>query len=249
MAAYGSLCSQFYDLDKPTAPTMALAYYLERARQARGRILEPMCGSGRFLLPMSMAGIPIDGVDSSPAMLAACRSRARKLGADVSLYLQDLASLDIPHRYSMALIPAGSIGLITRGEELRAALARLRAHLQSKGTVLLEFPVDDGNLVGSTEFAPKTVYCSDGSELLYTCIATRAANSRTIRFAGTYTHRQGNRIGETEVEEITLRLYDSQSAFAALATCGFVPSHAWNAVDLAFLAESGNMLIEARADA
>ena len=68
MEAYGSLCTEFYDLDKPAAPAAALAYYLDRARDAQGRILEPMCGSGRFLIPMLRAGLPIDGVDASRAM-------------------------------------------------------------------------------------------------------------------------------------------------------------------------------------
>ena len=54
MSAYGSLCTEFYDLDKPSAPADALAFYVARARKVGGRILEPMCGSGRFLLPMSL---------------------------------------------------------------------------------------------------------------------------------------------------------------------------------------------------
>jgi len=126
MSAYGSLCTEFYDLDKPSAPADALAFYVARARKAGGRVLEPMCGSGRFLLPMSLAGLPVDGVDSSAAMIAACRAHARSLGSDVSVFLQELASLELPHRYSLAFIPSGSIGLVTDDEEHRAGRERER---------------------------------------------------------------------------------------------------------------------------
>ena len=39
---------EFYNLDKPNAPVGALSYYLDRARRTGGRVLEPMCGSGRL---------------------------------------------------------------------------------------------------------------------------------------------------------------------------------------------------------
>lgn len=46
--AYQSLCTQYYDLDKPEAPQDILEYYAAYAAQVKGPILEPMSGSGRF---------------------------------------------------------------------------------------------------------------------------------------------------------------------------------------------------------
>ena len=60
MDCYKSLCTQFYDIDKPTAPQKELDFYLRYARRARGPILEPMCGSGRFLVPIAQSGFDID---------------------------------------------------------------------------------------------------------------------------------------------------------------------------------------------
>ena len=75
------LCTRYYDLDKPTAPPGALDFYLEHARNANGAIFEPMCGTGRFLIPILERGFDIEGADASPQMLAVCREkcRARKL--------------------------------------------------------------------------------------------------------------------------------------------------------------------------
>jgi len=249
MAAYGSLCTEFYDLDKPSAPAEALAFYIGRARKAEGRILEPMCGSGRFLLPMSLAGLQVDGVDSSQDMLEACRAHARELGVAVSVFQQDLASLELPHRYSLAFIPSGSIGLITEQGEIKRALSCIYTHMEPSGTLLLELVSDSRQAITPTDFEPRTVRCADGSSITYTCSATQSTRSDTICYSGTYTRRHGARIIETEVEELVLRLYDAEQLSAELASCGFKTTTVADQSALAFLAESGCTLVEARADA
>lgn len=249
MSAYGSLCTQFYDLDKPSAPADSLAFYIARARAAGGRVLEPMCGSGRFLLPMSLAGLPVDGVDSSAAMLAACRAHARRLGSDVSVFLQDLASLELPHRYAMAFVPSGSIGLLTDDDELRRALWRIHAHLEPGGTLLMELFCIDGPSVYPAELKPRTVLCPDGSSITYTCIASRSTTPDTICYSGTYSRHQGAHTVDTEAEELVLRLYDSRRIIAELAACGFKATTVSGASDLAFLAGSGCTLVEAHTEA
>jgi SAM-dependent methyltransferase len=249
MSAYRSLCTAFYDLDKPTAPADALAFYVDRARQARGRILEPMCGSGRFLLPMAQAGLSVDGVDSSAAMLAACRARARGLGLEVNVDLQDLASLQLSSRYSMAFIPSGSIGLVTKDEDLREALRRIHAHLEPSGVLLLEVVHDAGPPITATELEPREVQCEDGTSIRYTCTASRSLAGDTIRYSGTYSRRQGMQTIETESEELLLRIYAPERITDELEACGFSGTIVAGASDHAFLAESGCLLVEARAGA
>src|SRR5678816_1813672 len=80
MNAYRKLCTEFYDIDKPTAPNDALELFTHHARQAGSPILEPMCGSGRFLVPLRQRGFDIDGIDASPEMLQACRDKCARLG-------------------------------------------------------------------------------------------------------------------------------------------------------------------------
>ena len=79
MNSYGDLCTEFYDLDKPTAPELALEWYgaalAGALEESPGRVLEPMCGSGRFLVPLLKRGLLVDGVDPSEPMLKACRAR------------------------------------------------------------------------------------------------------------------------------------------------------------------------------
>ena len=41
---YRSLCTEYYELDKPSPPADALKCYLNYAKEAGGSILERMCG-------------------------------------------------------------------------------------------------------------------------------------------------------------------------------------------------------------
>lgn len=52
LEAYLSLCAEVYDLSKPKAPEDVYAFYRNYTMKANSRILEPMCGNGRFLLPL-----------------------------------------------------------------------------------------------------------------------------------------------------------------------------------------------------
>ena len=72
---YLNLCSEYYDIDKPEAPVDALQFYLEYARQSKGLILEPLCGTGRFFVPILELGLPIEGFDGSTFMLDRFREK------------------------------------------------------------------------------------------------------------------------------------------------------------------------------
>ena len=63
--AYLSLCTKVYGLSKPNPPEDAYAFYRDYAMKANGPILEPMCGTGRFLLPLLEEGFNVHGFDAS----------------------------------------------------------------------------------------------------------------------------------------------------------------------------------------
>ncbi len=257
MTSYGALCTEFYDLDKPLAPTEALAYYLGRAREVGGRILEPMCGSGRFLIPMLQAGVRVDGVDCAPAMLEACRRRANALGLEVELYAQGLEALALPHRYALAFVPAGSIGLIAEGPGFSAALTNLSAHLEPGAPLLLEVVNSvsenpDSRSGAATEdepihCEPRTVKCPDGATIAYSCVVSRSRAPEAISYAGTYEKREGGRLIARETEELVLSIRPAESLVAELLRCGFDSARVIRGPEAAFLEGSGCTLIEARA--
>jgi len=234
--AYGRLCTEFYDLDKPDAPAAALAWYRERARAAGGAVLEPMCGSGRYLLPLLAAGIDAEGTDASADMLAACRRHAARLGLAPVLHHQPLESLTIARRFALAFVPDGSIGLVPRGAALDAALARLRAQLEPGGTLLVGIDQPGVEPWSAGDAAPREVQAPDGTSIRYVCRAEHAAGG-AMRYDGRYERRRGGQVLETEHETIVVERHAPDALVARLAAAGFVdarivPDASWTRDEL-----------------
>ena len=136
LAEYKRLLTEAYDLDKPEAPARELERWLRYAQAAHGPVLEVMCGSGRFLVPLAVAGIDIDGTDASVDMLAACKKKCEEQGVSAGLHRQFAQELDLPRRHALAFIAAGSFGLIVDEADYRVALHKLFDHLEP-GAVLV----------------------------------------------------------------------------------------------------------------
>ena len=66
---YGELCTKIYESDKSLAEGIELEFYLSFVDRTDMRVLEPMCGNGRMLIPFMLRGIQIEGFDISEDML------------------------------------------------------------------------------------------------------------------------------------------------------------------------------------
>lgn len=245
MDSYGQLSTAFYDLDKPVAPPDAVAFYRARAARSDGPILEPMCGSGRFLIPLLQAGAPIEGVDASAEMLAACRSRAKTLRLVPKLYEQSLENLALPQQYGLAFIPAGSLGLIHQIASLRTCLLRLRQHLRSGATLLVEF-MDVGAVDSDAdESGSRSVDSEEGRSIHYAWRSTRNQNDRTVHYDSRYQLREGDTVLAEESENLVLKMYTSQEVLHELHLAGFSGARALPSTDdTSWLRASGCALYE-----
>ena len=218
MQSYGELCTQFYDLDKPTAPELALEWFAAQLAEVNGRILEPMCGSGRFLVPMLQRGLLVDGVDPSGPMLSACR--ARLTGSElpkIELWQQTLETMELPGRYAAAFIPASSFCLLHEPEVAARALERLHAHLEPGAPVLIEFepPYD-------TPPSESTKTLNDGARQLRLTINSVYDQTTQIEtMTNRYELKQSGRVVQTEDEVLHLRCYKPEQMNALLAQTGF----------------------------
>ena len=205
---YRQLCTQVYDLDKPGVPAKALQFYLRHLEVADGPVLEPMCGSGRFLVPFLERRIDIDGVDASPHMLRACRDKCERKGLKPNLYEQLLQDLSLPRRYGFIFIPVCSFGLLADGQEATHSLQRLYEHLAPGGKLVLEVETPrargsyPGQWVGSWYERP------DGANIVGSYLHRYEAESRIEQILARYELFVEGRLVETEVEEYTVRFYE-----------------------------------------
>ncbi len=216
MAAYGELCTLFYDLDKPTAPELALDWYA--ANLPDGPVLEPMCGSGRFLVPLRQLGVDVAGADPSAAMLDACRARLQALGLTARLWQQSMQDFSVAETFAAALIPASSFCLIVEPQDARVALQRLKRHLQSGAPLLMEFeqPRHDARPTETVR-----VVTRGSMQIRLTSQVRYDTASCVEEYRNHYEMKQSGRVVQTEDETLRLRCYRPEEIIRLVTDCGF----------------------------
>lgn len=221
--AYGRLCTEFYDIDKPHPPLSGYEFYLAAAREAGGPVLEPMCGSGRYLVPLMRGEVDIDGFDASPEMLTACRERARAAGLAPRIELGLFGEYQPQRMYALAFIPAGSFCLLTDLEVVARALKSLRAALLPGGRLLIEVErfLDDGSLDSGGNWTGRWVERPDGSRIVINGLTTFDADKRVSFGMNRYDLVKDGVLLETEYEELDLRVYDEAEFLGLLDAAGF----------------------------
>lgn len=241
VSAYGSLCSEFYDIDKPDPPPDAFDFYLAEAERAQGAILEPMCGSGRFLLPLLARGFDVTGCDSSAHMLAACRARAQRLGLEPSLKEERLEALSSERRFNLIFIPAGSFCLIT--DELRAfaGLVRMRELLAPNGRFIVEVERRDRARASelSGTWGGRWVTRADGAKIVFSWLSQYVAPTGVSSAVHRYELLKDGRLLAQEYEDFELKLYELQEFRALLTRAGFAQIQALQPYSLEPIHDSG----------
>ena len=132
---YGVLCTELYEYLHAEAPREELEFDLSYARKGQP-ILEPLCGSGRFLVPFLERGFAVQGLDNSPSMLKKLLEKA----PDASVVQSGLEEYRTEERFDYIFIPSGSVSLFTDLRQCRAALSRIRGLLRDGGRFV--FAVD-----------------------------------------------------------------------------------------------------------
>jgi len=140
LTTYLKLCTEFYDLDKRhSADSDEFLFYMDYAQQATGSILEPMCGTGRFLIPMLQEGLDIEGFDASPYMLQALRQKYAGISSyPAPVWQQFVQNFTGKKQYQLIFVPFGSWGLITDHADAQRGLENMYRYLAPGGTLLLE---------------------------------------------------------------------------------------------------------------
>ena len=224
MASYGALSALFYDADKPAAPAEEIAWYAARLPRDAGPVLEPMCGSGRLLVPLVDAGFNVHGVDASAAMLARCESRLGARPSAARLFRQDVVELNLPFRYAAAFFAAASLQLLVDPADAREALERVRAHLVAPGLLLLDLfvPPEREQRIAAPLVEVRTASLPDGTRIALRSETTMHPDARVARTASRYVHRRGNDLIAEESESLALTWYAPDDIAALVRAAGFV---------------------------
>ncbi|MEA0971753.1 Class I SAM-dependent methyltransferase [Candidatus Megaera venefica] len=207
-APYSALCTEYYQLDKPHAPKDALICYLNYADEAKGPILEPMCGTGRFLIPLLKKGYNITGFDSSPHMLDICRKKCQQEGLSSTLLDASFENFASSFSYKLIFIPSGSFCLLTEKAEVHQALNTILKCLEKGGKFVFE--IDTLKSVNENQgvWNKSSVSKPDGAKIVMNNLSRFDSNSRVQSTLSRYELWENDTIQKTEVENFHLKLYD-----------------------------------------
>ncbi len=224
---YGRLCTEIYETLHPAAPEDELAFYLSYAHDG-DRILEPMCGSGRFLIPFMERGFDITGIDLSEEMLSALyrkAPRARAIKRDILEF-----NADVPYDY--IFISSGSFSLFTDAGTADKVLAKLRSLLSPGGKMVIAAESMAGACSGDGSYRPVfAMPLDDGGELRFSSMDRYDADAQTQYSPGCYELYRDGELVEREWMDFRIRLYRFGELEQRLKLAGFASVVTYRAFD------------------
>lgn len=141
----------FYDWENArTLGRKDVPFWLDVAAQARGRVLELGCGTGRISLALARAGVSLVGIDRSSQMLARAarrerlrRTRKARSRGRVRLVRGDIRALPFRAGYfSTVLAPYGILQSLLRDRDLTATLESVARVIEPGGLFGLDLVPD-----------------------------------------------------------------------------------------------------------
>lgn len=217
--SYLSLCTEVYDLSKPRPPEDAYAFYRSYVESSKGNVLEPMCGTGRFLLPLMKEGFNIHGFDASEHMLEALRLKAKDLRLKPNIWQGFVQDLDREDKYDLIFIPGGSFGIITDVTQVKEVLQNFYNHMNNDGVLLFEVEsIKSVSEIGV--WKGSVVRRNDKSEIMISILPTQEEDN-IYSFFQRYELVEYNTVVKTEIEELRLRLYKKDDLLKVLQKIGF----------------------------
>ena len=205
---YKALCTEFYELDKPLAPKDALECYLEYAKKANGPILEPMCGTGRFLIPLLEKGYLVSGFDYSSHMLDVCRKKCAIRGLTPKLTEATFETFSSHEMYDLIFIPSSSFCLLTDPRQALKALNFVSNKLTPRGKFVFEIETIAAIDQSQGYWRGRWVNREDGSKIVINTLSCFDEYSRIETILCRYEAWEKNHITQTEVEDFRLKLYE-----------------------------------------
>ncbi|MBT4962749.1 MAG: class I SAM-dependent methyltransferase [Francisellaceae bacterium] len=217
---YLNLCTQVYDLSKPTVPEDDYKVYKSYVEQANGKILEPMCGTGRFLLPLLQDGFQVDGFDASQHMLDALNDKAKKLGLEPNVWQDYAEKISQDKKYNLIFIPSGSFGLILDNPSACETLNTFYSILNDGGKLVFE--AETLKAMPDKFGVPRSsMYKCDAENMILATYFDLPPEDNVSTSICRYELVTAGSIIKTEIEDFKVRMYEPNDLKEKLENIGF----------------------------
>jgi SAM-dependent methyltransferase len=144
---FGPIAPYYDDLMRRVPYYMWANYYrllLAHQGVSARRLLDVCCGTGSVAELLTDERFEVTGIDISAPMIEVARQKALESGREVRYEVADACVFDLGERFDAAYSFFDSLNYITDPADLRAAIARVAAHLLPGGSFVFDL---------NTEFA------------------------------------------------------------------------------------------------
>ncbi len=129
--------TKWANLSDPEVVEPAVSFLADLA--GTGAALELGIGTGRLALPLSRRGVPVHGIELSPAMVA--ELQAKPGSDDIGVTIGDFATTRVAGTFRLAYLVRNTIMNLTTQDEQVACFRNVAAHLESGGCFVIEVVV------------------------------------------------------------------------------------------------------------
>ncbi len=198
-----------------------IRFWVNHLVKLGGPILELACGTGKYVLPASGAGLDIIGLDRSEPMLAEARRKSGVGTPAIKLVAGDMRAFQFKRKFRCVFIAGNSLCHLLTNRDFESCLNCIRNHLERGGCLLIDVFVPDVHLLGRD---PETRYPFarfrdpiDGLEVVmeYTHVYDPATQ---VNHVTTFTRRSSS---PEEVGHLSMRMYFPQELDALVRHNGF----------------------------
>ena len=220
ISLYLSLCTEFFDLDKPTPPIDEYAFYKYYAQRANGPILEPMCGTGRYLIPLLEEGYNVDGFDASPFMFDTLTRKCSDKNLTPHIWRQRLENVSEEKKYNLIFIPDSSFCLFLYQNQIVTTLQKIYSLLKKGGTFVFDIETIYATPAHVGIWQGKSRTRADGKHVLLNTLPLPIENN-IATVVCRYELLEHTNIIKTEIEYFQIKLYNPTEMDKLLANIGF----------------------------
>lgn len=214
---YGSLCTEMYEILHEKAPQDELEFYLSYAKKGN-KILEPLCGSGRFLVPFLERGFDIRGIDLSKEMLEKLKQKA----SNAQVAQVDIEGYYSEEKFDYIFISSGSVSLFTDNSVCKNILYKMKELLKQGGKFVFAVDTVAARCSDDTEYKVSiSVKTKEGFDLILKAKNYYDEKSHIQFSSSIYELYDGVKLLQSEPMDFQTHLYEFSEMEQYLREIGF----------------------------
>lgn len=125
--------AQMHNIDREDT-----SFYVERAIDFDGYVLELSCGTGRIYLELLRHGVDADGIDISEAALTLLQEKATEQDLSPTVWQADMNSFDTERKYDLIICPFNAIQHLLTIEDQISALRCIHDAMTTHGQFIFD---------------------------------------------------------------------------------------------------------------